>query len=66
MNSEQLKAICDLTIKLTELRLKDCAHLCIENFAPELFAQLIGEFHLAENGTYKASGDMVSIIGIDD
>jgi hypothetical protein len=26
--------------ELTELRLRECGHLCIENYAPELLAKL--------------------------
>jgi len=38
---EELKVIAAMTIKLTKLRQEECAHLCIENFAPELMAKLI-------------------------
>ena len=41
MQSDNLKHICDLTVRLTELRLKGCGHLCIENYAPEVFAKLV-------------------------
>lgn len=44
MTTEQFTAICDLTVRLTELRLKGCGHLCIENYAPELLAKLLGAF----------------------
>ncbi len=61
MDVEQLKEICSLTVRLTELRQKECGHLAIENFAPELFAKLIGEFSMAESGTYRISGEITPI-----
>lgn len=42
MSHEELKVLVDATVRLTELRLKDTPHLCIENFAPELLAKLVG------------------------
>jgi hypothetical protein len=42
ITDERLKILCDLTFKLTEIRQKECHHLCLENFAPELLARLIG------------------------
>jgi len=41
MTDEQLRILADLVVKLTELRLQDCRHLCIENYAPELLAKLV-------------------------
>ena len=41
MEPDNLKHICDLTVRLTELRLKGCDWLCIENYAPEVFAKLM-------------------------
>ncbi len=42
MNADELRVLCDAVVRLTELRLKECGHLCIENFAPELLAKMIG------------------------
>jgi hypothetical protein len=36
-------ALVDLTVRLTELRQNECKHLAIENFAPELFGNLLRE-----------------------
>lgn len=58
MDTEQLREICNLTVELTALRQKECGHLAVENFAPELFAKLIGEFSMAESGTYRISGEI--------
>ncbi len=43
MNIEEFKTLCDLTVRLTELKLKEVPHLAIENFAPELLSKLMGE-----------------------
>ena len=43
MNTATLQAICEMTVRLTELKLREVPHLCIENFAPELFAKLMRE-----------------------
>jgi hypothetical protein len=40
-NTEALKVIADLTVQLTRLRQEQCKHLCIENYAPGLFASLL-------------------------
>lgn len=41
MSEETFKALCDLTLKLTELRQNECKHLCIENIGPEILGKLI-------------------------
>jgi len=41
MSIQEFRELCRLTFALTELRQKECPHLCIENFAPELLAKLI-------------------------
>lgn len=53
MNEQELKIIADMTITLTEMRKKSCDHLCIENFAPELFEKLLRGYH---NSTYISVG----------
>ena len=45
INPEILRIICSAMIKLTELRQNECKHLCIENFAPEIFGKLIKEYN---------------------
>ncbi len=49
MNADQLRELCTLTLELTKLRQAECKHLCIENFAPELFGKLIGELQASHN-----------------
>ena len=41
MTKDDLQTICDLTVKLTMLRQEKCNHLCIEDFAPEIFKKLL-------------------------
>ena len=41
LTSDKLKHLCDLVSNLTEIRVKHCNHLAIENFAPELLESLI-------------------------
>ena len=43
MRIEEFIALCDLTAKLTDLKVKQIPGLCIENFAPELLKKLIKE-----------------------
>lgn len=44
MKTQELKEICDLVVRLTELRQEKCKYLCIENFAPELLGKLLTEY----------------------
>jgi hypothetical protein len=39
-----LEVLADLTHKLTVLRLQNCGHLCIENYAPEVFGKLLDAY----------------------
>jgi hypothetical protein len=41
ITTDDLRSICDLVVKLTELRQNECKHLVIENFAPELLRKLL-------------------------
>jgi hypothetical protein len=54
MSTEELKAICDLTNSLTRMRWEECRHLCIENFAPELFGKLLWAYN---NNTRAPQGE---------
>ena len=38
---DELRIICDATVRLTELRQRGCEHLCIENVAPEIMRKLL-------------------------
>jgi hypothetical protein len=51
MEIEALRHICDMTVRLTELRQAECKHLCIENYAPEIFHRLLSCYVLAKTGT---------------
>ena len=36
-----LRVLCDTTVRLTEIRQRECSHLCVENFASECLANLL-------------------------
>lgn len=44
LDTATLQVIADLTHKLTVLRVQNCGHLCIENYAPELFSSLLNAY----------------------
>lgn len=50
VTTEELKVICDMTVKLVELRQNECKHLCIENIAAECFGKLLLEYSLYSEG----------------
>lgn len=50
MKPEDLKIIADLTVELTKLKIKETPHLCIENFAADLFGKLLRE-HMPTNSS---------------
>jgi hypothetical protein len=54
MTADELKQICDLTLELTRLRQNEVKHLYIENYAPEVFGELLRE--LAENKRGECEG----------
>jgi hypothetical protein len=58
ITSDEIRAICELTAQLTEMRQKGCQHLCIENFAPKLFHGLLTRLAMQKNG--------MMCMGIDD
>ena len=41
LSPDALRVLCDATVKLTELKLREVPHLCIENFAPKLLEKMI-------------------------
>ena len=45
---EGFELLCKLTVDLTAMRQKECKHLCIENFGPELLEKLIIAVEKAE------------------
>lgn len=58
MTVNDVESICRLTVELTKLRQNECKHLCIENFAPELFGRLIRELDNAERGFLPAARNL--------
>jgi len=55
VNPDDLKVIADLTVRLTELRLKGCEHLCVENYAPEVFGKLLYAYQIHVEYKYVGS-----------
>lgn len=41
ITSEELQILCDTTVKLVELRQRNCPHLSVENIAPEIIGSLL-------------------------
>jgi hypothetical protein len=41
VTQEELSVITAAVVSLTAIRQKGCEHLCVENFAPELFRKLL-------------------------
>lgn len=56
VSCDELREICELTIKLTELRQNECKHLCVENFATELFSRLLQELSMNKQGMVRYYG----------
>lgn len=44
MTHHEFSQICNLTLELIKLRQQECSHLCIENYAPEIFGRLLMEY----------------------
>lgn len=62
VSCHELKVISDLTVQLTEIRQKDCNHLCVENFAPDVFHSLLSRLAMFKNGTLLYSNDLFADI----
>lgn len=54
MNTEELKLICAMTVKLVELRQNECKHLSIENVSPEIFKSLLAVYDGIPSEPYVA------------
>lgn len=50
VTTDELREVCELVVRLTELRQNECKHLCVENFAPELFHKLLTRFVMQKQG----------------
>ena len=55
---EELREICELTYHLTELRQKECKHLAIENFAPDMFFKLLTLLDLYKKGELQVNWEI--------
>lgn len=45
MAPEELREICRLTAELTRISQGGCAHLCVDQFAVDLFGRLLVAYH---------------------
>ena len=50
----EVKAIVWLTLKLVELRQKECSHLAVENIGPQIFHSLLTRLALHKQGSVMA------------
>lgn len=57
ITAEELREICDATVRLTELKQRGCNHLCIENVAPKIMRRLLLTLKLHKEG-FVNSTDM--------
>ena len=53
---EELKVICDTTARLVEIRQRGCAHLCVENIAPDIMHKLLTRLQMQKSGLECISG----------
>ena len=58
VSCDELREICDLTIRLTELRQRECKHLCVENYAPEVFLLLLSKMSMHKRGLVSVIPDI--------
>ena len=47
---EELREICEMTVKLTKVSQDQCKLLTVENIAPELFSKLLTEISMHKRG----------------
>lgn len=52
--ADELRTICDATVRLTEIRQRGCGHLCVENVAPEIMRKLLIELVMHKKGFIRA------------
>lgn len=52
---DELRTICDATVRLTEIRQRGCAHLCVENVAPEIMLKLLLTLRFHKEGLVNSS-----------
>ena len=49
-SEDELRSICDATVRLTEIRQRGCSHLVVENVAPVIFRKLLIEVQMHKQG----------------
>ena len=65
---EELQILCDTTVKLVELRQRNCPHLSVENIAPEIMGSLIAATQRAKESrsdTERLDWMMYNISGFE-
>ncbi|MCP8465205.1 hypothetical protein NK553_14730 [Pseudomonas sp. ZM23] len=64
ISPETLQVIADATVRLAELRQKECKHLCIENTAPTIFGGLLSAYvKSTSKETLTSAMNLVSVTG---
>ena len=61
---DELRIICDATVRLTEIRQRGCVHLYVENCAPEIMRKLLLELQMHKQGFVRAD-DLGSLGAMD-
>lgn len=54
VTTDELRVLCDATVRLTELRQRECGHLCVENFAPKVLHALLTRLTMFKRGMMRA------------
>lgn len=50
VTSEELRILCDATVRLVEIRQRGCSHVCVENVAPEILHKLLTRLKMSKRG----------------
>ncbi len=57
VSCDELREICECTVKLTQLRQNECKHLCVENAAPDIFMKLLSNLSMHKRGMIVSQFD---------
>lgn len=47
---EELREVANMTVELTKVSQRGCEHLCVENFAPSVFHELLSRLAMFKQG----------------
>lgn len=56
---DELRVICDATVRLVEIRQRGCSHLAVENIAPEVMRKMLLTLSMHKKG-FVNSADIFS------